>query len=449
MIVTGDRDAYQLPDDGRVQGDDDLARDHRHARLRPRGRDRALRHPAGAGARLHRAEGRHLRQHPRRSRASATRPPPSCCSSTGRSRRCSPTSTRSPARSARRTCARTPSWRASRRSSRPCKRDIDAGIDVTRGRRPSRPTARGCARCSRDFELRDPLRRLEEALGRGGRGAAGARARASSRHRRAPASLGRSRRRCRTARRRLPPRARTASCAGPRLAAAEVLLGRGREPRRAADGVGRAAADRARLEAVSRAAGPPLGEPRATRLAPERLAPRHDGRRLPDQPRAPQLPARRAARGGGHRAGRSRATRRPRAARRSRCSALAACSRQRDRARSGCGGCSRRSSCRWSRCSAGSSAQGVKLDTVPAGEIAAGVAERDRGARARDLGAGGRGVHDRLATAAQPDPVREAGPDAQAARQDRLLDRRARAARDPRRAPDRREGRVAGASCRS
>ena len=62
------------------------------------------------------------------------------------------------------------------------------------------------------------------------------------------------------------------------------------------------------------------------------------------------------------------------------------------------------------------------------------VAELEHG----DLGAGRRGVHDRLAAAARQDPVREARPVAQAARQDRLLDRRARAARDPRRARDRR-----------
>ena len=40
------------------------------------------------------------------------------------------------------------------------------------------------------------------------------------------------------------------------------------------------------------------------------------------------------------------------------------------------------------------------------------------------------------------DPVREARPLAQASRQDRLLDRRARAAGDPLRAPDRAEGRA-------
>ena len=45
MIVTGDRDAFQLIDDG-VQGDGDRARDHRDEALRPPGGDRPLRHPA-------------------------------------------------------------------------------------------------------------------------------------------------------------------------------------------------------------------------------------------------------------------------------------------------------------------------------------------------------------------------------------------------------------------
>ena len=45
---------------------DHLPRDHRHARVRPRGRDRPLRDPARADPRLHRPEGRHERQHPRR-----------------------------------------------------------------------------------------------------------------------------------------------------------------------------------------------------------------------------------------------------------------------------------------------------------------------------------------------------------------------------------------------
>ena len=77
---------------------------------------------------------------------------------------------------------------------------------------------------------------------------------------------------------------------------------------------------------------------------------------------------------------------------------------------------------------------GVKLDTGRLREISARVKARGRPAGARDLRARRRGVHARLAQAARGDPVRQARPVAQAARQDRLLDRRARAAGDPRRA---------------
>ena len=59
----------RLPAGRRRRADHDhLARHHRHEGLRPRGRDRALRHPARADPRLHRPQGRHLGQHPRRPR---------------------------------------------------------------------------------------------------------------------------------------------------------------------------------------------------------------------------------------------------------------------------------------------------------------------------------------------------------------------------------------------
>ena len=65
----------------------------------------------------------------------------------------------------------------------------------------------------------------------------------------------------------------------------------------------------------------------------------------------------------------------------------------------------------------------------------------DRRARARDLRARGPRVHDRLAAAARGGAVLRAGPDQEAPRQDRVLDRRPRARPDPRRARDRRQGR--------
>ncbi len=79
-------------------------------------------------------------------------------------------------------------------------------------------------------------------------------------------------------------------------------------------------------------------------------------------------------------------------------------------------------------------------------------ARSPRGSRPRptsssgDLRARRRGVHARLAQAAGGDPVRQARAVAQAPRQDRLLDRRARAAGDPRRARDHPARSSAGAS---
>ena len=85
---------------------------------------------------------------------------------------------------------------------------------------------------------------------------------------------------------------------------------------------------------------------------------------------------------------------------------------------------------------------GVRLNLERLAEITAPRARGDRRARTRDLRARRRGVPDRLAAAARGDPVREARPLAQAPRQDRLLDRRARAAGDPLRARDRAEDRA-------
>ena len=80
--------------------------------------------------------------------------------------------------------------------------------------------------------------------------------------------------------------------------------------------------------------------------------------------------------------------------------------------------------------------QGIKLDTAKLESVASRIRTDADAARARDLGGRRRGVRDRLAAAARPDPVREARPLAQAPRQDRLQHRRARAPGDPRRAPD-------------
>src|SRR6202012_151542 len=66
----------------------------------------------------------------------------------------------------------------------------------------------------------------------------------------------------------------------------------------------------------------------------------------------------------------------------------------------------------------------------------------DPNARTRDLRARRHGVRDRLAAAARRGALREARALEEATRQDRLLDRRARAASDPRGARDRAEGRA-------
>ena len=93
-----------------------------------------------------------------------------------------------------------------------------------------------------------------------------------------------------------------------------------------------------------------------------------------------------------------------------------------------------RAAARWRRRASGSTPRRLE-------EVGAAHQRALRDARARDLGAGGGGVRHRLAAAARRRPVRQAQAVAQAPRQDGLLDRRARAAGDPRRAPDHPEDR--------
>ena len=97
---------------------DHVAGDHRHARLRPRGRVERYGVPPELIPDFIGLKGDTSDNIPGVP-GSGTRPLPSCSSSSGRSRRCSPTSTRSPARSARRTCASTAISLVSRSSSPP------------------------------------------------------------------------------------------------------------------------------------------------------------------------------------------------------------------------------------------------------------------------------------------------------------------------------------------
>ena len=85
MVVTGDRDAYQLVGDGvRVMT---TSRGVTETKIYDRdGGGRALRGPAGAGHRPDRPQGRHLRQHPRRPRDRREDRVRSCCRSSARSR---------------------------------------------------------------------------------------------------------------------------------------------------------------------------------------------------------------------------------------------------------------------------------------------------------------------------------------------------------------------------
>ena len=67
IVVTGDRDALQIVDDD-IWVDDHRPRRDRRQDLHAGRRGRALRRDAGSDPRLHRPQGRHLGQHPRRAR---------------------------------------------------------------------------------------------------------------------------------------------------------------------------------------------------------------------------------------------------------------------------------------------------------------------------------------------------------------------------------------------
>ena len=89
---------------------------------------------------------------------------------------------------------------------------------------------------------------------------------------------------------------------------------------------------------------------------------------------------------------------------------------------------------------------GSALDAERLAAIGEGMEERIATLQAEIYELAGPRVHDRLAAAARRGPLRRARPDQEAARQDRVLHRRPGPRADPRRAPDRRQGRAAGAS---
>ena len=142
---------------------------------RPRRGDRALRRRPGAGARRPGADRRHFRQRARACPASASRPQPSCCRNTARWKACSPTSTRSSSRSGARRCRQHAEQRAAVLSAGGLARGCPAA------RRPDRARAaaagpEGLLPFLQSNGFRSLVARMGD-LRRGGRCAAGGRAR--------------------------------------------------------------------------------------------------------------------------------------------------------------------------------------------------------------------------------------------------------------------------------
>ena len=388
--------------------DDDAARRRGRPRVHARARRAALRDPARPDPGLHRAQGRHERQHSRRSPASGTRPPGSSIAQYGSRRRaCSSTRASSRRHARGRSSEHAEQARASKLLAT-MRRDLELDIDLEDV--VSRPPDRSQLKeIFRRFEFRALLGRvdtLDEALP-GGRAAEGGvavrrlargelpklRGSVGVRGRRRP-RRGRDRRRgvvaprpsdtAVTRRRRDSPcttRRRCASSAADDTLIAAYLIDPGRAEYLLDD---LAAENGFELEPE-----PPTEEETATLVrhaeASRRLAPllrervRERGlERLYDEI---ELPLSVGARGDG---GRGRPHRH-----------------------------------------------------VPHGGDHRPALRPRRGARGARVRARGRGVRDRLADAARPHPLREARAHARPQGQDRLLDRRQGAARDPRRPRDR------------
>ena len=245
MIVTGDRDAYQLPDNGRVRvmttsrGITDTRVYDREGVVERYGVPPELVH------RLHRAEGRHLRQHPGR---------PGHRRQDGRSAAAAVRVARGGARAHRRHLGReAPAEPARERRPRaPLEEARDAPARHRRGRgrhRDRRPRARSLAAAGG----LQPLRAARAAAPpRGGARRAGRPRRAPQGERRVEARRGRQRSRtwpsCRTAPPRSRPAARTSSCAGPQRSGTRSSTGTAETLAELLDAWGERPAGRARLE---------------------------------------------------------------------------------------------------------------------------------------------------------------------------------------------------------
>ena len=267
---------------------------HRHEDLRPPGGDRPLRHPAGADPRLLRPEGRHLRQHPRRTRdrrEDRQRADPELRLAGGGAgahrRRQRRQAQREPGRPRR---GRAPVQAARHGAAR---RAVDFDIAAEAAREPDRSRLR---EVFREYELRDPLRRLEEALGerraggagvRHGRGQADGRAALGHAGATSPVSA-RQARSCAWSRARA--RRRRARCS-PRVR-------RGALRSRPTARCWRASA-RARRRSWQRAASARWSPttPRRSALVPAGARPRHAAGRLPARAGAARLSVRGAVRG--------------------------------------------------------------------------------------------------------------------------------------------------------
>ena len=279
------------------------------------------------------------------------------------------------------------------------RRDLDIDLDVAQAAAqvPDRSKLR---EVFREFELRDPLRRLEEFLGADEAAPAPvASTEVSARVRRGHA---RARRGVRRRRRRA--RAGGAGARDPRGRAAgareHVALRRRRRRRGADRRDGRPGPARGRRR---RAAGRRLRRQGVRRRAAE-PRPRRAAGRLPARARAPRLPAARAARGARPRRARRRGRARARGAARRRAVGLAARADRRPRPRRGHGG--DRAAARAGPAPHGARGRAAE-HRAPARDHHA-RARGDPHAGARDLGARRDGVRHRLAAAARRDPVHEA-----------------------------------------
>ena len=285
----------RLPAGRRRRADHDhVARHHRHARVRPRGRDRPLRHPARADPRLHRPQGRHVGQHPRRpghrrqdrgAAAAGVRLPRGGARARRRDHRRQAQAEPRPS---------TPRTRGSPSSSR--RRSATSRSTSTSRPRPrASPTARACARCSASSSCATRC--------------AGSRRRsARPRRRRRPSRPAGDGALTATLRQGVP--ADISRLRGKELALAvrapEVpegeLFAEGTPWRFAAHAGGASVlvGDSDGPEAVVAAAGDRpvvVHDAKALRHRARQPRPRHDDRRLPARPGGARLPARRAGRG--------------------------------------------------------------------------------------------------------------------------------------------------------